>query len=166
VGGGSGCRAGDAGGGVLGGITTGASCAVGSGGGGVGGGGIGGFGGGGGVDCGSGAGSSWTAGGCRGGGGGGGDGGRSWVGCGAGRGRPWIQAGRTRAVGGSRFTILHSGKLYFCDEVRASLFNLKKHNIISMYQIFKDWNERDLFFSFISHMQNWKARIAMWMNKL
>ena len=167
MGGGGGGRAGGASEGVLGGISTAASCAVGGGGGG---GGVGGFGGG--VGCGSGigsvagAGSAWTASGCCGGGGGGGDGGRSWAGCSAGRGRPGIQAGRARAVGGSRFTILHSGKLYFCDEVRASLFILKKPSIISMYQIFKDWNERSLFLNFISQMQNWKARIAVWMNRL
>jgi hypothetical protein len=148
VGGGGGGCAGDAGEGGPGGSSAAASCAVGGGGGG---GGI--------------AGAGWIgAGGCR--GGGGGDGGRSWAGCSAGRGRSWIRTGRARAVGGSRFTILHSGKLYFCDEMRASLFILKKPNIISMYQIFKDWNERSLFFNFISQMQNWKARIATWMNKL
>ncbi len=56
------------------------------------------------------------------GGSGGGEGGRSCAGCGTGRGGSGVQTGRARGSNGSRFTSLHSGKLYFCDVVRASLF--------------------------------------------
>jgi hypothetical protein len=70
------------------------------------------------------------AGGLGGTGGTGGAGGSGGQCCGTGFGRggtsglggSWFLAARIRGNAGNRFTSLHSGKLYFCDEIRASLF--------------------------------------------